>query len=108
MHILGSEGRHDRAVGAQHVAEPHGLELRDALGRTVERLGVDLRDALGSAHDGGRVDGLVRRDGDELVGIVTAGGVGHVLGAQDVVLDGEAEIIISGETRLTLKVVKWS
>src|SRR5215207_47236 len=61
---LAPEDRHDRARGAEHVAEAHGAEgrLREAL---VGRLDGPFRERLGGAHHGGRRDRLVGRDEHE-------------------------------------------
>ena len=45
-----SEGRYDRAIGAEHVAEPDGLELRTACATPVQRLSVNLGNPLAGAE----------------------------------------------------------
>ena len=63
------EERNDTAIGAQHVAESGGDELRPllclsiamfAVQELVQGLHVNLADTLGATHDVGRIHCLVR------------------------------------------------
>ena len=84
-----AEARDHRAVRTQHVAETRSDELRLALhlagldGQT-ERLHVDLGQTFCTAHDVGRVDGLVRRDHNHLLNIVFDALVSDVARSRDV------------------------
>ena len=60
----------------------------------VEGLDDHLAQALGGAHDVGGVDGLVRGDEDKTLAAVDHGGVGRLVGADGVVLDGLAGAIL--------------
>ena len=66
------EARHDAAVAAEHVAEPHGHEAR-AAARVAIVLNDQLGDALGGAHDARWIDGLVGGDQDEALDAVPLG-----------------------------------
>ena len=57
---------------------------------TIHRLNDHLADSLGGAHDVRGVDRLVGGDEQEASAAVGEGGVGRLVGAQDVVLDGLA------------------
>ena len=76
----------DGAVGAQDVAEADGHELRLAL--PVHHLHHHLAQTLAGTHDVGGVHGLVGGDQHEPLDAVGRGGLGHLVGAEDVVLDG--------------------
>ena len=72
-----------------------GEELGDLIGFARLDLGIEglddhLAKALGGAHDVGGVHGLVRRDEDKTLTAVGHGGVGGLVGADGVVLDGLA------------------
>ena len=118
------EDRDHGAVGAQHVAEAHGHELRSdvlpqravavlvgvldprvgehlgdltglaRLDLFVEALYDHLAQPLGRAHDVGGIDGLVRRDQHEPLAAVHHGRVGGLVGADGVVLDGLAGAVL--------------
>ena len=82
----------DRAVAAQDIPETGGDELgaRRIAGAQLpkERLDVDLRDTLAGSHNIGGVDRLVGGDHDEALHIVFDRRIRHILGAQDIGLDG--------------------
>ena len=92
-----AEERNHGTVGAQHVTEAGGDELRR--GGTVlldlagQGLDIDLADTLGAAHDVGGVHGLVGGDHHESAHLVFHGEVREDLRAQDVVLDGLGHVV---------------
>lgn len=94
-----AEARDHRAVRTQHVAETRSDELRLALhlagldGQT-ERLHVDLGQTFCTAHDVGRVDGLVRRDHNHLLDVIFDTLVRHVARAGNVGQNGFAGILL--------------
>ena len=117
LDLLPEDGDH-RAVGAEDVAEADGdelglhaaedlaaavavgvlfpdvgEELRDLGGAALLDLGVEgldhhLTDAFAGAHDVGGVHGLVGGDEDKALTAVHHGGVGRLIGADGIVLDG--------------------
>ena len=127
------ENRNNRTVGAQDVAKAHGdelglhaaedfaaavrvgvlfpdvgKELREVGGLAGLDLGVEglddhLADALAGAHDVGGVHGLVGGDQDKALTAVHHGGVGRLVGADGVVLNGltgavlhEGDVLVGG------------
>ena len=84
------EDRNHAPGRAEHVSEPnHGV----ACGRLLrERVDVSLGDLLGDAHDAGGMDRLVRGDEHEVLGVELVGQIGDAAGAEDVVLDGLADV----------------
>ena len=84
--------RHHAAVGGQHVAEADDHELRTGLFR--KRVDETLGQLLRHAHDAGGIDGLVGRNHHELLHAVFVGQFGQLPGAQDVVLDGLAGVVL--------------
>lgn len=94
-----AEARNYRTVRTQHVAETRRDELRLALhlaglNGLAERLHVDLGQTFRTAHDVGRVDGLVRRDHDHLLDVVFDTLVRHVTRAGDVGQYGFAGVLL--------------
>ena len=117
LNLLPEDGN-DGTVGAQDVAETDGDELgfyvaedlpravliracltqmgkqlRNLGGASGLDLGVEgldhhLTEALGSAHDVGGVHGLVGGDQDKALTAMHHGGIGRLVGADGVVLDG--------------------
>ena len=82
------------AGGAEDIAEAHGHEPGFARVRDLEGLEIHLGQAFGGAHDAGGVDGLVRGDQDEAVDTVFQGEFGQPGGAEAVVLDGFAGLML--------------
>ena len=95
---LFTEQRNDGAVGAQHVTEASGNELRRRqaflLDLPCQRLHINLTDALGAAHHVRRVHSLVGRDHHKTLDLVLHGQIGKDLGADNVVLDGLGDIVL--------------
>ena len=121
---LPPENRNDGTVGAQDVAKADGdelglhaakdlaasvavgvlfpdvgEELRKIRGATgldfcVEGLDDHLADSLGSPHDVRGVHGLIRGDEDKTLTAMHHGGVGGLIGADGVVLDGFAGAVL--------------
>ena len=84
-----AETRDDRPVRPQHVAEAGGDELRapfdpPAYDRLSETLYIDFGQPFGTAHDVGRIHGLVRRNHHHLLHAVANATVRHVARSDDV------------------------
>lgn len=83
---LTAEQGHHGAVGAKHIAEAHRGE---GGGRAAGHgLHHHFAQALAGAHDGGGVDGLIRRDQDEFFDAVSVRRPDGVQRAEHVVADG--------------------
>ena len=89
---LPQERRHHAAPAAEHVAEPHRHEVPPAgLGDLLDDL---LRDPLGRAHDVGGAHGLVGGDEHQVLRPVLRGQLRDVPGAEHVVGDRLADVVL--------------
>ena len=96
--LLLEEGN-DGAIGVEHIAEPCRNELGDTLhlpifDGIVKALHVNLADALGATHHIGGIDSLVGGNHDELTAAVFQSQVSDNLGADDIVVDTLAGVVL--------------
>ena len=82
LNLLLEQGHHG-AIGAQHVAEPHGAELGLGILPALEN---HLTEPLGSAHEVGGIHRLVGGNHHELLCAVLLCSPHHMVGAENVVL----------------------
>ena len=74
------------AVGSQHIAEANGGKL--GLSLLLQRLDNDLRHALRGTHHISGIHSLVSGDHDKTLRTVFHGALGHIVGAEYIVLHG--------------------
>ena len=82
LNLLLEQGHHG-AVGAQHIAEPHGTELGLGILPALEN---HLTEPLGGAHEVGGVYRLVGGNHHKFLRAVLLRCPHHMIGAEDVVL----------------------
>ena len=89
---LFSEKGYNASVAAQHIAETHCNIFSVVL--AVHGLHHHLTHTFGGTHHIGRVHSLIGGNQDEKSGIEISGGLCHIVGAEDIVLDGLGRAVL--------------